>query len=87
MADVLRLGRAMERHATRTDPGWALRAVADQLSYDAALIRLSRRWGIEVEVEAFDYPTRARAALEDALIELGVDVPFERERRSGPRAD
>jgi hypothetical protein len=78
MSDVLRLGRTMERHATRTDPGWALQAVADQLSYDAALIRLSRKRGIAAEVKAFDFPTLARAALEDALIELGVDVPFQR---------
>jgi hypothetical protein len=87
MADVIRLGRDMERHATRTDPGWALQAVTDQLSYDAALIRLSRRRGIEVDVEAFDFPARARAALEDALIELGVAVPFQPEQRPGPGID
>ena len=84
MADVIRLGRAMESHASRKDPGWALEAVADQLSYDAALIRLSRRRGIEVDVDAFDFPTRARAALEDALIELGFEVPFQPGRRRGP---
>ena len=65
MADVLRLGRTMERHATRKDPGWALQAVADQLSYDAALIRLSRKRGIDARVDAFDFPEpgtcRARA--------------------------
>jgi hypothetical protein len=87
MSDVIRLGRAMERHATRADPGWALQAVADQLSYDAALIRLSRRRGIEAEVGAFDFPTQARAALEQALIELGVDVPFQPQQRPGPGAD
>jgi hypothetical protein len=83
MSDVLRLGRTMERHATRKDPGWALQAVADQLSYDAALIRLSRKRGIDAPVNAFDFPSRARAALEHALIELGLDVPFQPDHRAG----
>jgi len=75
LADVLRLRHAMERHATRTDPGWALQAVADQLAYDAALIRLARRRGIATDPADFELPERGRAALEDALISKGVNLP------------
>ena len=81
LADVLRLRHAMDRHATRTDPGWALQAVADQLAYDAALIRLARRRGIATDPSAFELPERGRAALEDALIAKGVNLP----RRTPPR--
>jgi hypothetical protein len=81
LADVLRLRHAMERHATRTDPGWALQAVADQLAYDAALIRLARRRGIVTDPGAFELPEHGRSALEDALIAKGVDLP----RRTPPR--
>ncbi len=48
LADVVRLRHTLERHAARTDPGWALQAVADQLAYDAALIRLARKRGIPI---------------------------------------
>ncbi len=75
LADVIRLRHILDRHATRTDPGWALQAVADQLAYDAALVRLSRKRGIAGGLEAFDIPEQGRAALEDALIARGVDLP------------
>ncbi len=75
LADVLRLRHAMDRHATRTDPGWALQAVADQLAYDAALIRLARRRGVTAVPADFELPQRGRAALEDALIAKGVNLP------------
>ena len=75
LADVLRLRHAMERHATRTDPGWALQAVADQLAYDAALIRLARRRGIPTDPARFENPGQGRAEVEDALVAIGVDLP------------
>jgi hypothetical protein len=74
LADVLRLGHAMERHANRTDPGWALQAVADQVAYDAALIRLARRRGIAADPSTFEVPERGRSALEEALIARGVNL-------------
>lgn len=74
LADVIRLRHTMERHAVRTDPGWALQAVADQLAYDAGLIRLARRRGIAIRSDAFDIPERGRTALEDALLAQGVDL-------------
>ena len=60
---------------TRTDPGWALQAVADQLAYDAALIRLARKRGIPIGAGDFDIPERGRTALEDALVAKGVNLP------------
>ncbi len=81
LADVLRLRHTMDRHAARTDPGWALQAVADQLAYDAALIRLARRRGIAADPGDFELPQHGRAALEDALIAKGVNLP----RRTSPR--
>ncbi|HEY5110058.1 MAG TPA: hypothetical protein VII96_10670 [Acidimicrobiales bacterium] len=82
LADVIRLRHTMERHAARTDPGWALQAVADQLAYDAALVRLARKRGVAVGLDAFDIPEQGRAALEEALIALGVNLPLRAE--SGP---
>jgi len=75
LADVVRLRHTLERHAARTDPGWALQAVADQLAYDAALIRLARKRGIPIGAGDFDNPERGRTALEDALIAKGVNLP------------
>jgi hypothetical protein len=75
LADVIRLRHTMERHATRTDPGWALQAVADQLAYDAALVRLARKRGIPAGSDAFDIPQQGRTGLESALIALGVNLP------------
>jgi hypothetical protein len=75
LADVLRLRHTMDRHASRGDPGWALQAVADQLAYDAALIRLARRRGITAAPLDFETPEHGRAALEDALVAKGVNLP------------
>jgi len=75
LADVQRLRHVMERHATRTDPGWALQAVADQLAYDAALIRLARRRRIAAAPADFEEPQRGRTAIEEALIAKGVNLP------------
>jgi len=75
LADVVRLRHTLERHAARTDPGWALQAVADQLAYDAALIRLARKRGIPIGPADFDNPDRGRTELEDALISKGVNLP------------
>lgn len=75
LADVVRLRHAMERRAGRNDPGWALQAVADQLAYDAALVRLARKRGIDAAAEAFDIPEQGRAGLEAALISRGVNLP------------
>ena len=77
LADVLRLRHAMDRRASHNDgdAGWALQAVADQLAYDAALVRLARRRGIPTDPSRFDDPGRGRAELEEALLAVGVNLP------------
>jgi hypothetical protein len=87
LADVIRLRHILDRHATRTDPGWALQAVADQLAYDAALVRLSRKRGIVGGLEAFDIPEQGRASLEGALIARGVDLPARTGQVATPEPD
>lgn len=74
VADVVRLRRVIERHAVRTDPRWALQAIADQLAYDAALVRLARKRGIAAGPRTFTDPERGRAALEDALAAQGIEL-------------
>ena len=84
VADVVRLRHVIERHAARTDPRWALQAVADQLAYDAALVRLARKRGIVAGPDTFTNPERGRAALEDALIAQGVELLPPTEQRPDP---
>lgn len=67
-----RLGVASE--LSRTGTGWAPAAVADQLAYDVALLRLSRALGIACEPAAFDPPEPERARLEEALASRGVPL-------------
>ncbi|MGA2835145.1 MAG: hypothetical protein ABSF84_00980 [Acidimicrobiales bacterium] len=75
LAELLRLRHAMEQRSPRVDPGWALQAVADQLAYDAALIRLARKRGVPVDIHSFDVPERGRTGLEQALRDKGVHLP------------
>jgi hypothetical protein len=75
LAELIRLRHAMEKHAGHNSQGWALQAVADQLAYDAALVRLGRKRGVPVDLEVFDVPERGRAQLEQAMIDKGVNLP------------
>ncbi len=77
LADVLRLRHVMDRRSRQTegDPGWAMQAVADQLAYDAALIRLARRRGIPADPAQFEIPEHGRAEIEQALVAVGVHLP------------
>jgi hypothetical protein len=74
LADVIRLRHLIDRHSARTDPRWALQAVADQLAYDAALVRLARTQGIVAGPDTFANPERGRASLEDSLIAQGFEL-------------
>jgi hypothetical protein len=75
LAELVRLRHAMDKHAERSDPGWALQAVTDQLAYDAALVQLARRRGVPVDLGCFDVPDRGRSQLEQALVAKGVNLP------------
>ena len=83
LAELVRLRHAMEKHAERNDPGWALQAVTDQLAYDAALVRLARRRGVLFDLDAFDVPEQGRDRLERALLDKGVKLPV----RTAPHKD
>ena len=47
-------------------------AVADQLAYDATLVELARRLGIDCDVRGFAQPQHERARIERALASRGV---------------
>ena len=83
LVDIVRLRDKLEHQAARTEPGWALQAVADQLAYDAALVRLARTRGMSFGPDAFAIPERGRATLEDALIASGVYLPTRAEHGAG----
>lgn len=74
LAELIRLRHVLEKHAERTDPGWALQAAADQLAYDAALVRLARKRGVPFELDSFAVPEQGRGHLERALKERGVNL-------------
>ncbi len=75
LAELGRIRRIMEEHLYRSDPGWAIQAVADQLAYDVALIRVARREGIEPDPSSFDLPGRGRDGLASALERCGISLP------------
>ncbi len=76
LAELVRLRHVMEKHAEHAGTGWALQAVADQLAYDAALVRLARKRGVVVDIGCFDVPDQGRARLEQALVDKGVNLPL-----------
>ena len=75
LAELGRIRRALQEHLYRADPGWALQAVADQLAYDSALIRLARREGIEPSPVTFSIPNDGRVLLAEALERCGISLP------------
>jgi len=73
LAELLQHRSRLERATSGpSGSGWAPSAVADQLTYDVALIELARHHGIECDVQAFDPPHVGRAGLEDALATIGI---------------
>ena len=51
---------------------WASGALADQLAYDAALVRLARHLGVACDVRAFERPPVERLRLEAGLSAAGI---------------
>ena len=74
LAELIRLRRVLEKQAERNDPGWALQTVADQLAYDAALVRMAAKRGVAFDLEHFAVPEQGRGELERALVERGVNL-------------
>ena len=49
-------------------------AIAANVSYDAALVHLSRALGVPVDLSSFSRPGQARCQLEDALAARGIEL-------------
>ncbi len=73
LANVRRLRMVRPRPSAGGEGGVAV-AVAEELTYDVALIDLAGRFGIECDLRAFDEPERGRAHLESAIEGRGVDL-------------
>lgn len=62
-------------------------AVADELRYDAHLVQLCRRFGVEVDLAAFGCPKAERDRLRAALGALGVLPPVGSPSHEGAGTD
>jgi hypothetical protein len=74
LAQLLERRRSAGNCSSYSGPDRAPAAIADQLAYDVALIELSLRLGLEVDLTKFDQPRQERRRLEQALISRGVDL-------------
>ena len=83
LAELLHYRRKLAEDAARTGPDWALQALADQLAYDVALIRLARRAGVSCSVRGFDRPEQERGRLEHDLERQGIKPHGSEELASG----
>jgi hypothetical protein len=83
LAELLHYRRMLEEDAARTGPDWALQALADQLGYDVALIRLARRAGVRCSVRGFDQPEQERGRLEHDVERQGIKLHGSEELASG----
>lgn len=81
--ELLRYRRHLAEDAARTGPDWALQAVADQLAYDIALIRMARSAGVDCSVRGFDRPEQERLRLEHDLKSRGIQLDGSEGRSSG----
>jgi hypothetical protein len=73
LAELLRCRALLDGDRARsTEPGWAPSALAEQLSYDVALIVLARRHNIECGPQLFEHPINERLRLERALVARGL---------------
>ena len=85
---VFKLNQCRDRLALSRVDEEVPTALADQLSYDVALISLARQLEIAVNVQAFDQPLPERLRLERAIETTGVDlyrtIPFSSGDSGGP---
>jgi hypothetical protein len=75
LAEARRCRRQLERGAGDVDPDTVSGALALQIGYDVALLRLAGLIGIESDPSRFDRPQYERARLEGALAERGISFP------------
>ncbi len=72
VAEVQRWRRRLEAGRSDVDPDTVSAALALQIGYDVALIRLAGLVGIESDATRFDQPQVERTRLEQALTERGI---------------
>jgi hypothetical protein len=72
MAELNRCRNRLGDYASREAANWASGAVADELSYDIALIEIARQFGVRCDVSDFDNPGRGRARVEQDLESRGI---------------
>lgn len=72
------LGRRVARASGRPGAGPldVAAAVADELQYDALLVQLCRRVGIDVDLGEFGRPATERHRLEESLVSRGLLPPI-----------
>jgi hypothetical protein len=75
LAELLRSRRGLNTSGeSHGGPYLALDAVANQLSYDVALIRLAWALGIDCEINDFDRPDDGRVQTELSLTSRGIQI-------------
>lgn len=72
LADLVRCRNLVGAGFARTRSNWAPAAVADELAYDIALIRLARSLGVECDISRFERPGHERSRLEHQLADRGI---------------
>jgi len=72
LAEVQRYRSQLERATPDVDPDTVSAALASQIGYDVALLRLAELFGIDSDPSRFDRPQLERTRLEAALVERGI---------------
>ncbi len=71
---VRRRRRVVWTGSSPVERDWAAAALADQVAYDSALIRYSRRLGIDCDPRRFGVPGPERQRIEHALESRGIPL-------------
>jgi hypothetical protein len=74
VADVQRHRNQLERATPDVDPDTVSAALALQIGYDVALLRLAELIGIDSDPRRFDRPQLERTRLEDEFTQRGIHV-------------
>ena len=83
MAEVQRYRTQLERATPDVDPDTVSAALALQIGYDVALLRLAELIGIDSDPSRFDRPQLERTRLEGAFAERGISLNQNGESCSG----
>ncbi len=74
VAEVRRCRSQLDRATAEVDPDTVPAALALQIGYDVALLRLAELVGIDSDPSRFDRPQHERTRLEGALAERGISL-------------